>query len=85
MMNRQNARGGAVSRQSSPLNEIMQARRSGMSPMQFLKRRAVNNPQAQEAMQALGGDQNAQKAYAQRLAKARGINLDDFIKQVGMG
>lgn len=85
MMNRQNARGGAGSRQSSPLNEIMQARRSGMSPMQFLKNRAQNNPQAQEAMQALGGDQNAQKAYAQRLAKARGINLDDFVRQVGMG
>lgn len=53
--------------------------------MQFLRRRAMNNPQAQEAMQALGGDQNAQKAYAQRLAQARGIDLDDFVRRVGMG
>lgn len=76
----------ANSRQASnPMQAIMQARRSGMSPMQFLKSRAQNNPQAQEAMQALGGDQNAQKAYAQKLAKARGINLDDFVRQVGMG
>lgn len=56
-----------------------------MSPMQFLQKRMPSNPQTQEAMQALGGDQNAQKAYAQRLAKARGINLDDFVRQVGMG
>ena len=76
----------ANSRQASnPMQAIMQARRSGMSPMQFLQKRMPSNPQTQEAMQALGGDQNAQKAYAQRLAKARGINLDDFVRQVGMG
>lgn len=62
----------------------MRARQSGMTPMQFLEQRVRNTPEAQEAMQAMSGGQDAQKAYAQRLAKARGIDLDAFIRQVGM-
>ena len=85
MMGRQSTRGGAGSRQqSNPLNEIMQARKSGMTPMQFIQKRIPGHPAAQEAMRALNGSQESQRAFAHQLAQSRGIDLDAFIRQVGM-
>ena len=60
---------------------ISQARKSGMSPMQFLRQNVQNNPQAQQAMQMLSGDENQLKATAERLAQQRGINLNEFVQQ----
>lgn len=60
---------------------ISQARKSGMSPMQFLQQNVQNNPQAQQAMQMLSGDENQLKATAERLAQQRGIDLNAFVQQ----
>ena len=69
--------------QSNPMQMIAQARRSGMSPMQFVQQRMSRTPQAQEAMQLLSGDQNQLKTTAERLAQQRGIDLNAFVQQVG--
>lgn len=71
------------SKPNNPMQTLMQARRSGMTPMQFLQRNVQNNPQAQEAMRVLGGSQADQQAFAQRLAQARGIDLNAFVRQMG--
>ena len=71
------------SQQSNPMQMIAQARRSGMSPMQFVQQRMQRTPQAQQAMQMLSGDQEQLKATAERLAQQRGIDLNAFVQQVG--
>ena len=59
---------------------IAQARRSGMSPMQFIQR-MPKTQQTQEAMQILSGDESQLKTTAERLAQQRGVNLGEFVKQ----
>lgn len=60
---------------------ISQARKSGLTPMQFLQQNMQSNPQTQQAMQILSGDQNQLKATAEQLAQQRGINLNEFVQQ----
>lgn len=49
--------------------------------MQFLQQNMQSNPQTQQAMQILSGDQNQLKATAEQLAQQRGINLNEFVQQ----
>ena len=60
---------------------ISQARKSGLTPMQFLQQNMQSNPQTQQAMQILSGDQNQLKATAERLAQQKGIDLNAFVQQ----
>ena len=60
---------------------IAQARKSGMTPMQFVQRNMQSNPQTQQAMQMLSGDQNQLKAAAENIARQRGIDLNEFVRQ----
>ena len=62
------------------LSAMKEARRSGMSPMQFAQQRLQRTPQVQQAMQMLGGDQNQLQHMAQNIARQRGIDLDAFVK-----
>ena len=71
------AAGGA----QNPLQMIAQARKSGMTPMQFLQKNIPNNPQAQQAMRMLNGDQNQLRAAAENIARQRGIDLNAFVQQ----
>ena len=79
MLSSLNRAAGAA--QNNPLRMISQARKSGMSPMQFLQQNVQNNPQAQQAMQMLSGDESQLKATAERLAQQRGIDLNAFVQQ----
>ena len=65
----------------NPLSMISQARKSGLTPMQFLQQNMQSNPQTQQAMQILSGDQNQLKATAERLAQQKGIDLNAFVQQ----
>lgn len=49
--------------------------------MQFLQRNMQSNPQTQQAMQMLSGDQNQLKAAAENIARQRGIDLNAFVQQ----
>ena len=79
MLNSLNRAAGAA--QNNPLRMISQARKSGLTPMQFLQQNMQSNPQTQQAMQILSGDQNQLKATAEQLAQQRGINLNEFVQQ----
>ena len=86
MLNRLNLAGAGLqqnSPQNNPLAMIAQAKKSGMSPMQFVQKNLQRTPQAQEAMQILSGDQNQLRATAERIAHQRGIDLNAFVHQVG--
>lgn len=67
--------------QNNPMARIAQARRSGMSPMQFVQQNLQRTPQAQQAMQILSGDQNQLRAMAENIAQQRGIDLNAFVQQ----
>ena len=60
---------------------MAQARKSGMSPMQFVQQNLQRTKQAQQAMQLLSGDQNQLRAAAQQIAQQRGIDLNAFVQQ----
>lgn len=88
-MNRQARRqGGAGSngkaQTNNPIQMMMQARQSGMSPMQFLQSSVQQNPQTQELMKILGGGEDEKRAFAQKIAQAQGIDLNAFLNQMGM-
>ena len=79
MLSSLNRAAGAA--QNNPLRMISQARKRGLTPMQFLQQNMQSNPQTQQAMQILSGDQNQLKATAEQLAQQRGINLNEFVQQ----
>lgn len=84
MLNRLSRAGAGLpqnSQQNNPLAMMAQARKSGMTPMQFVQKNLQRNPQAQEAMQILSGDQNQLRATAERIAQQRGIDLNSFVRQ----
>lgn len=60
---------------------MARARKSGMSPMQFIQQNLERTPQAQQAMQMLSGDQNQLRATAENIARQRGIDLNAFVQQ----
>lgn len=60
---------------------MVQARKSGMSPMQFVQQNLQRTPQAQQAMQMLSGDQNQLRAMAEQIAQQRGIDLNAVVRQ----
>lgn len=87
MTSRPQRQGGAGSiprtSQSDMLRAMGSARKSGMSPMQFVQQRIQKTPQAQQAMRMLSGDQNQLHSVAENLARQRGIDLDAFVRDVG--
>ena len=60
---------------------MARARKSGMSPRQFIQQNLERTPQAQQAMQMLSGDQNQLRATAENIARQRGIDLNAFVQQ----
>ena len=75
------SRAAAGPQQNSPLAMMVQARKSGMSPMQFVQQNLQRTPQAQQAMQMLSGDQNQLRAMAEQIAQQRGIDLNAVVRQ----
>lgn len=63
------------------LKAMNSARKSGMSPMQFVQQRLQKTPQAQQAMQMLSGDQNQLRSAAENIARQRGIDLNAFVQE----
>lgn len=63
------------------LKAMRSARQNGMSPMQFVQQRLQKTPQAQQAMQMLGGDQNQIRSVAEDIARQRGIDLNAFMQE----
>lgn len=67
--------------QNDMLSAMRQARKGGMSPMQFVQQRLQRTPQAQRAMQILSGDQEQLHTMAEQIANQRGIDLNAFVQE----
>lgn len=69
----------------TPMMFLLQAARSGKDPMSLLRQMAGQNPQMAQFMQMIGGKSPAQlQQMAENMARERGINLDDMIKNMGI-
>ena len=69
----------------NPMMFLLQAARSGNDPMSLLRQMAGQNPQMAQFMQMIGGKSPAQlQQMAENMARERGINLDDMIKNMGI-
>ena len=69
----------------NPMMFLLQAARSGKDPMFLLRQMAGQNPQMAQFMQMIGGKSPAQlQQMAENMARERGINLDDMIKNMGI-
>lgn len=67
--------------QNDMLSAMRQARKGGMSPMQFVQQRLQRTPQAQQAMQILSGDQEQLHSMAEQIASQIGIDLNAFVQE----
>jgi len=72
--------------QSNPLMMLVQAMNSGRNPMQMMQQMAGQDPRIAQAMQMMQG-KNAQQlqSMAQNMARERGIDLNQMIRDLGMG
>jgi len=65
---------------------LVQAMNSGRNPMQMMQQMAGQDPRIAQAMQMMQG-KNAQQlqSMAQNMARERGIDLNQMIRDLGMG
>ncbi len=70
---------------NNPMMQLMNIARSGGDPTSMLRQIAGANPMAAGVLRALQGKSPAeQRRYAENIARERGINLDDFVRGLGL-
>lgn len=70
---------------NNPLMMLLNIARNGGNPMVAMQQMANNNPQMRQAMQMLQGKSPAElQQMAQNMARERGIDLNDFLRQMGI-
>ena len=70
---------------NNPLMALLNIARSGQNPMGYLQQMAKQNPQLGQAMQMIQGKSPAElQQMAQNMARERGIDLNDFLRQMGI-
>lgn len=70
---------------NNPLMMLIQTAKNGGNPMALLGQMAMQNPQAAQMMQLLNGKTPQQlQTMAQNMAKERGININDIVRQLGL-
>lgn len=68
---------------NNPMQMLMQMMQGGGNPMSFFDQMGRNNPQVQQFNQMIRGKNSNQLcSMAENIAKERGIDLDQFIKQM---
>lgn len=71
--------------QNNPLMMLVQAMNSGQNPMALMQQMARQNPQIAQAMQLMQGKSPQQlQMMAQNMAKERGIDINEMIRQLGI-
>lgn len=69
----------------NPMMFLLQTARSGKDPMSLLRQMAGQNPRVAQALQMVNGKTPAQlRQMAENMARERGINLDEMIKNMGI-
>ena len=71
--------------QNNPLLMLVQAVNSGQNPMALMQQMARQNPQIAQAVQLMQGKNPQQlQMMAQNMAKERGIDINEMIRQLGI-
>lgn len=71
--------------QSNPLPMIMAALQRGGNPNAMLTQLARQNPQVAQVVNLLGGKTpEQQRTIAENIARERGVNLEDLMRQLGI-
>ena len=70
---------------NNPLMMLLNIARNGGNPMAAMQQMAQSNPQMRQAMQMIQGKSPAElQQMAQNMAKERGIDLNEFLRQMGI-
>ena len=70
---------------NNPIMTLLNIARSGGNPMAAMQQMANNNPQMRQAVQMMQGKSQAElQQMAQNIARERGIDLNDFLRQMGI-
>lgn len=70
---------------SNPMQIITSQLRRGMNPNVILSQMAQRDPRIAQVMQITRTKSNAEmRQYAENIAKERGIDLDSFVRSMGI-
>ncbi len=70
---------------NNPMLSIINIARNGGNPMVALQQMASQNPEVRQAMQMIQGKSPAElQQMAQNIARERGIDLNEYIRQMGL-
>lgn len=70
---------------NNPVLALVQAMQQGRNPMALMQTMAQQNPQVAQAMQLMQGKSPQQlQAMAQNMAKERGIDINEMMRQLGI-
>ena len=71
--------------QSNPMMQILMAAKSGKNPMGMMRQMAAQDPRVAQTMQIINGKSpKEQEMIARNMARERGINIDQMIRQLGL-
>ena len=70
---------------NNPMQVITSQLRRGMNPNAILSQMAQRDPRVAQVMQITRGKSNAEmRQYAENLARERGVDLDTFVRSMGI-
>lgn len=70
---------------NNPMQIITSQLRRGMNPNAILSQMAQRDPRVAQVMQITRGKSNAEmRQYAENLARERGVDLDTFVRSMGI-
>lgn len=70
---------------NNPIGMITSQLRRGMSPNAILSQMAQRDPRVAKVMEITRGKSNAEmRRYAENIARERGIDLDSFVRSMGI-
>lgn len=71
---------------NNPIMMLVQTMNSGGNPMALMQQMAGQNPRIAQAMQMMQGKNPQQlQSMAQNMARERGIDINQMIRDLGMG
>ena len=70
---------------NNPVLALVQAMQQGRNPMALMQAMAQQNPQVAQALQMMHGKSPQQlQSMAQNMARERGVDLNQMLRQIGI-
>ena len=74
-----------MSPMNNPVLALVQAMQQGRNPMALMQTMAQQNPQVAQALQMMHGKSPQQlQSMAQNMARERGVDLNQMLRQIGI-